>query len=731
MKFSSRIVFGIAVVALLVFSFFFRTWFASHVLPPPKRMQAETTQAYRYALAFSENGTIPSVDSLVMYPDGWPTVQNSIFEEYLAGGMHRVLGGDFNTFMRRFCLAFPLLAAFFLYLWMSAAGYRPGDAAVASVLYSVMLPAMLRARGGSLYRETVAFPLLMALGWLVEGLLGKERSVRRAAAAGIVLFMALAAWKVSAYLVFFLFVYLLWRNWRRNDVPAFIRWWLAGAQLTASLLIPHMRHDGAVLSPASVAAAALLLPPFKTLWFPLLSTILALASAFLGKEAGGHVSAVILAKIRFAFRHPEDPGMLNEDARLFWVPGYTSPGLSQVLLLFGIPVLAALPGLPDFIKTRRHTLIFWFFPVALAGYLFFDRLMIFLAAALVPVIAHTFRRKWTIPVIAAALLLQSSFPSKSAEFVDSLGFHFENSSSLLDDRELDSFLSWLKSETEEDEAVLAFWHLSGLISAYAERPVVTHTFFENSTNRKNIVRFARVMFMPEDSLVSFMREKDCGLVVYQADFLLDDSPTGLSYLAGLTRVPENAAALSMHFHPERLDSLDLVFQGQSIRVFTLDCPVPPKLPAGFLFRERYRHCYTDYDGARAMLSDPKGWSGRLADMGIESNDPDMLSGALLLGLQGGGPADVLKFMLDDLIRLYIQGCYSLENLAEDIRNYTWYQGPDTDLLLLLARLQIAEGETQNAVNVYEEILEIDPGNANAAFELKVMNSSAEERLTRE
>ncbi|MCD4776247.1 MAG: hypothetical protein K8S15_09400 [Candidatus Aegiribacteria sp.] len=717
-----------ALLAAVASGFLFRTYFARKVMPPSIRMQTETTQSYRYAKMISQNGSIPELDSLVMHPEGMNTSENSIFEEYLAGGIHRIIGGDFDDFIKAFCFLFPLLTIPALFLWMRSADYSIRFALAGSSLYAFIFPALLRARGESFYRETVALPLLVTLAWLTEIALSDDhrdgttdrKALITSIAAGLVLFLTLAAWKVSAFIVFFLLVYLFWRNYRNGDVPFSLRISFAAAQVAAAVLLSHMRHDGAILSPSTVMAVLLVLPRFRNVWVPIGGTILAVLSVFAGSGSSGHVAAVIAAKIRFMFSHPSDPSLLSSDARLFWVPGYTSPTPAQFLLVFGIPVAVALPGMPAFFREKKGRLVFWFLFLSLAGYLFFDRLLVFLVIALIPVITLSLRKTWLFIPAIALLLMQSIIPGNVAEIISKSGLQFRNTSSLLNDIELDSFLHWMQRETGSDEAVLSFWHISGLVSAYAHRPVITHTFFENRSNRRNIVRFASVMFMPEDSLTAFMKEKECELVVYQADFLLDDSYCGLLYLAGLEDVPDDAVALKMQFAPELLSSLTPVFQGSSLRVFKLGEANAEPVQRRFLFVDRYRHCYDGYDSARALLADPRAASGYLADTGIEMNDPDMLSGALLIGLSGDGPRDVTEQMLNDLIQLYIQCSYDLDNLAEDIETFIYWRGERPELRLLLARLFASEGKFNEAVIEYVLVLEEDPENTQAEAELQMI-----------
>ncbi len=723
-----------AVIAAVSAGYLFRFWFAQEVMPPSDKMQTETTQSYRYARMISEEGSIPHLDTLVMHPAGLNTSENSIFEEYIAGGLHRITGGDFDAFIKVFCLLFPLLTIPFLFLWMRSADYSIGLSLAGSSLYAILFPALLRARGESFYRETVVLPFLVALAWLIEKTIShynqdKPRAGKVLAAsisAAVLLFLSLAAWKVSAFLTFFLFLYLYWRNFRSDDVPISLRAGLAAAQITAALFLTHMQHDGAIISPSSVMALLLVFPRPKSIWIPVGGTLIALAASFIGSGSTGHVSDVIAAKIRFLFSHPANPSLLSDDARLFWVPGYTSPSPAQILLLFGIPFAVAAPGLPAFLREKKGRLIFWFPLLALAGYLFFDRLLVLLAIALIPVITLSFRKRWFIIPVISLILIQSVFPGKLANLISAAGLPFRDTSSLLNDTELDSLLQWIQRETDTDDAILSYWHISGLVSAYARRPVITHTFFENTDNRRAIVRFARGMFMNEDSLTAMLREWDCRYVIYQADFLLDRSSSGLLYLAGLDEVPENSVALKMHYTPELLSSLIPVFQGPSIRVFKLSGETPEILPAQLLFTQRYAHCYNDYDGARELMYDARASSGYLADSGIEMKDPHMLSAALLLGLSGGGPQHVTEQMLNDLIMMYIQGSYGLDYIAEDIETFIYWCGSRPDLRHLLARFFASEGRFYEAEAEYMLLLAEDPGNIQAADELKMITDRGPE-----
>lgn len=686
----------------------FRAFFSVQVMPPPLLMQGEATQAYRYSAMISRGEGVPWIDPMSMHPEGFSTGQNSIFEEYIAGGLHAVVGGDFDRFMRLFCLAFPLLAIPGIFLWTGAAGFCQRTALSAAALYGILLPAILRARGESLYRETVALPLLIFLGWTLERALGKDsRRLGTAVASGLLLFAALACWKVTGFLAVFIFAYLLFSRRAPHDPALIVP--LAVAQLLASLFLTHMRHDTAILSPASILAVAAMLSCFAPerlrRVIPWAGTLLAVTAAILLPGEGGHVTAVALAKIRFLFRHPADPLLLSPDARLFWVGGYTSPTTGEFIWLFGPLFLAAVPGMILFLKQARGRLLVPFLFVSLAGYLFFDRLHVFLAVAIAPVLALSARRAAFLPFVFVLAGAHAIFAPSLGRRLSEADLSLRPGASLLTDSELEGYLRWVRASSDPTEAFLAYWNVSGLTSAYAERPTVLHTFFENRRNRDNIVEFSARLFGKQEELVSFMEEREARYLVYQADFLLDRSWQGAAYLGGVTDPDDSSAAFLMHYMPERLDRLALVWQGPSMRIYELDgtaVPVPPNP----LFILRYRPFF-DFGTALGCISDPVGTALALGASGLEHRDPHAASAALLM--LSANPADVPSEaalgLLQLLLEAHLSEAYDILNLEGDFEAYLAAWGPDHELRLDLVRLLERAGLRDRALYHYGLVFE--------------------------
>lgn len=692
----------IILMLLMAGGYLFRTVFAQSVMPPPARMQGETTQAYRYTSMISEGKGIPAVDSLVMRPSGMRTGENSIFEEYIAGGIHRVTGGDLTEFLTLFCRLFPLLLMPLIYFWMSRMGFSTVESLFGALIYAVILPALLRTRGESFYRETVALPLIfsaLALADLSRGREGRN-ALFLSSAGAVALFCSLAAWKVTGFVTFGLFLWLIFSGAERRTVIPF-----SASQIIASLLLSHMQHDNALVSPSTVLACfAVINVLFKKEWVKWAAPFASVLAALLFPSGStGHVTSVILAKFKFFFSHPENPLLLSPDARLFWVSGYTSPAPAQIMFLFLPALFGAVAGWRVFRKRAGNSLLFWTLPVSIVGYLLFDRLHVLLAAAVIPVVISSLRgKKFLMPAAVLLFGAQSMFAPELATAIAGTGLEFQGSASLLGDRELDDLLDWAQGR---EETVLCYWHLSGLLSAYSSTPVVTHTFFENAENRRSIIEYAERVYSSEEEMIQFMEGKNAHFLIYQADFVFDLTPQGLLYLAGFTEVPDGSLAIRLHYYPESLDRLVPVWQGPSIRVFELD-GTPETLQRHVLWEPRYGSFINSAETAFSTLMAPVETGLYFANSGIADSNQDKLSAALLLFSLSPEevPADASIEMLQRVIAAYLSGNYDMEYLALDFEAYLNAWGPDPQARLDLIHLLRAEGMNSRA-EYHMQILE--------------------------
>ena len=307
-----------------------------------------------------------------------------------------------------------------------------------------------------------------------------------------------------------------------------------------------------------------------------------------------------------------------------------------------------------------------------------------------------------LPVVLTVFGTQAMFAPQIAGVLAKTGMSFGNSSSLLGDEELDDLIEW---GTNNRGTMLSFWHISGLLSAYADMPVVTHTFFENSRNRETIIEFASKIYDSEEEMIEFMESRGADYLAYQADFIYDRTPQGLLYLAALTEIPDGSLAVRLHYYAHSLQRLKLVWQGPSIRVFQID-GINADLPRHPCWEARYASFIHQKEMAGAVINSPVETGIYLADQGMASGDPQKLSAALLIfsGTQGEVPADAAISLLQQLLMAHLDGQYHIDDLEQDFIAYLYAWGPDPQLRLDLVRLLRSSGLDQRA-EFHMEIIE--------------------------
>jgi hypothetical protein len=128
-------------------------------------------------------------------------------------------------------------------------------------------------------------------------------------------------------------------------------------------------------------------------------------------------------------------------------------------------------------------------------------------------------------------------------------------------------LTWIPANTDQDQVFAGWIGTTPAIYAYADRPIVLHSKFENEMVREKFFEFMSALFSDEEAMANFCRRYGVDYVVYQADFLLEDSASSARYFAGHQAVPEGSTALKMHFQPFALNDFELVYQNPTYRVF--------------------------------------------------------------------------------------------------------------------------------------------------------------------
>lgn len=466
------------------------------------------------------------------------------------------------------------------------AATRSDAAALAAVLLALVTPAAYRTIGFVLVREDLAFPL-----WLAHlGLLARALRTGRAhdhALSGLALAAALATWHAMGFVVALEGLVLFAGGLLRGARPAPASAWQLVAPALAAGLVPALRAAGTLASPAAALAAGL----FAPLVWPRIRTPRAvrlaqlsglvgwfLATRPLAPRAYDHVRDVVLAKLRFLGRLPDDPTAMSFDARLLWQGPFETLALRDLvawvgpagvaLALFSVLVLVWPPqggARDDQGEARDETaparralecLALGLLAVALPAAWAFARLAILLGA-LVPVIAALGVARLLLAApsrartagLALAALLALAQLSGFRAFV---GEHRVVWYLPPDARhELTRTLEAVAREVPPGRAVACDFVNSTAVLALAGRPIVLQPKYETDLSRRKAEAFLGTLFHGslEDFRALVRQRFDCEYLLLDRHVLWDLS----RYTAGLplaVREPLPGTAAAVLLTPE-------------------------------------------------------------------------------------------------------------------------------------------------------------------------------------
>jgi hypothetical protein len=298
-----------------------------------------------------------------------------------------------------------------------------------------------------------------------------------------------------------------------------------------------------------------------------------------------HVSEVIVAKILHLLVKPADPRALSPEARLMWIEAFNSPSLSQALFLWGwlaagIAALAVAARRRIVARWRRDAAwrsLYLLVGVWTVSFVLIYRLHILLGfglavlwAVLVSDAVAASRRR--IAVAAGVILVSFLLGAQGAGVlrgVPWLSPAAPSSPTQFVNRYADTkdILTWLRKYTAPTDVILAWFGFSSQIYAYAERPVVVQSKFENPSIRPKLVALARALYGSPDELATYCRKYGVRYVVYEAPMVLNSGKESYRYVAGVTEIPSTSSVAFMHFWPHELDDFELVYQNRGFRVF--------------------------------------------------------------------------------------------------------------------------------------------------------------------
>jgi len=576
----------------------------------------ESAQRYRYVEILAAGEPLPNPDTRMWAPDGYDPRTDTILQEHAYAWSYRVLGlgpeVPVAAFVRTFTRVVYGLGIFALVALCGVMGRSRVGALLACLAYAVVLPAVERSTGQVLYREHLAIPLVVYHLYFLAAALDRQR-VRDAALAGVFLLLALLAWKVMTFYVLILmgvFALAAVVEPHRPAVPRVLAGCLLPALIVSLLLPVHLRFDRFWASTGAILGVV----SWLVVWFHrrqpmglgaraawIASGTLALLLAAPEASAYSHVWETIAARLTHLGHKPADPGELVFHARHFWSGNYRSPTLARLLRDFGLPALAAAPGLIaaaiHVVRQRRidaRTAMVLLLSAFGAAYLVFRKLQAFPAMLLAVFIGLGWtagRGGWRWASRAVVLVAVAGMLAQTYGWVPEthrlLGVRSPAQpyavpvTQVYTGGELGGLVSWIREHTGPDDVILADFVVSPFLLVQTDRPVVLNCFFE-SPMVERYRRYTEALFDDPAAFQAFCREHEVDWVVHAADQALRvDDEMSYRYVADATGWDPGWPAALMQFQPQRLPFLELAHETPFFRVYRVlpEGAPPPPVPA--------------------------------------------------------------------------------------------------------------------------------------------------------
>ena len=588
---------------------------------PDDTFWMESAQRFRYVRMVAEGGVIPQLDTHLQTPDGYPPHADTVVQEWLYGRLARALQGpdeSLAAFVRRVSRLASASAVFPMVLLAFAITRRRDAALLAAFLFGLALPVAERGAGAVIFREDVAWPMVLwHLGLL--GLWARRPSVLRALAAGVALLGALLLWKVVTFyclllMAFLVSAFLTGRLDARDTALGTLA--LVGPAVLGTLLPLSLARDHFATSTPVVVGAALVvtagvcwkreLPMWARL--ALLAALVVVGKLLLPGETGyDHAWETIAAKLRTADTKPLDPAALSFHARHYWTGNYESPTWRRLARDWPWLVLVALPGLialvrelrgrraPELLRPPPSRLLegdgpldplppalawftLWLSGTFLGVYFLFTKLTLFAATALASLGALGFAapvrlrglRRLGLVVLAGLVALHGAgvLPSLEGRFADEDADRDGWSTTVVFTAESFSELSEsLPGVTQPGESVLASFIVSPFIATYLDRPTVLHCFFEGDLLGV-LERVIEAQFRDEGALWEVARAHEARWYLHEPHHLLRTDPRmAQRYIADRMEWPADSALVRMQYAPETLDRFELTWENDWFRLF--------------------------------------------------------------------------------------------------------------------------------------------------------------------
>ena len=440
-----------------------------------------------------------------------------IGQEFLVAWTQRLVGARVPLHVTALWVMGFVAASFLVGIFVAVRALTASDAwAALACALALVTPANYRTIGFLLVGEDLALPLYaLHLGFAARA--ARSGRARDFLACGLFAAGALSTWHASSFVLTLelgvLFLALLVRGASPLAAP---RAWLALVPpAAAGVLVPVLRANGLLVSPACALALALVAPavaaqvfaaqrgPLSRARVRVLACVVLVAAlpvfGALAPASYAHVYEVVWAKLRWLGRFPDDPERISFDARLLWQGPFETLPLADLLAWCGWPLaLAFAAGFAALLRRRREApgfawLVFALACAALPVAWMFARLAV-LPGLLAPVAAASGcasspRRAPALALFGALVLAQAvSF----AGFVR--GHAIAWYQPLPARAELAALIDWVGANVPPDEPIAGDFVNSTALLAHTRRPIVLQPKYETDRSRRQAEVFLHALF---------------------------------------------------------------------------------------------------------------------------------------------------------------------------------------------------------------------------------------------
>jgi len=393
-----------------------------------------------------------------------------------------------------------------------------------AVLLALVTPANYRTIGFLFVGEDAALPLFgLHLGWLARAT--RTDLGRHYLASGVFAACALATWHAASFLVTLELVVLAFGALAtgRSAFEAPRAWFVLVPPGLAGIFVPVLRASGLLLSPAAALSLTLFLPALvrrrralsgvqmRTLVGGLLLVAL-LALGAVAPSSYAHVHQVVLAKLRFLGRFPDDPSAISFDARLLWQGPFETLPWPDLLAWSGWP-LALLFGTGLLMQLRSRTArgfeLFWIglafaaLPVAWM----FARLSVLVGLLAPPCAALALARH---PRRGLALVLFGTLSLAQAGLFAGLvrEYRIEWYLPARARAELTALVEFVRANVPPEEPIAGDFVNSTALLVHTRHPIVLQPKYETDRSRRQAEAFLTTFFQRSTAeLAELLRER--------------------------------------------------------------------------------------------------------------------------------------------------------------------------------------------------------------------------------